>query len=58
MKQQLTPTAVKAYVEARPLSRRPSTSKSNCWKYDDARDIWQARVSKNWRFYFSVPHPK
>jgi len=23
-------------------------------KYDEARDIWQARVSKNVRFYFSV----
>ena len=38
-------------------------------KYDEARDRWQARVNKNWRFYFNivgdtyiirdiVPHPK
>ena len=38
-------------------------------KYDEARDIWQARVNKDWRFYFSIvddsyvirhvgPHPK
>lgn len=38
-------------------------------KYDEARDIWQARVTKDWRFYFKivddayvisdvVPHPK
>ena len=38
-------------------------------KYDESRDRWQARVNKNWRFYFSivddtyiirdiVPHPK
>lgn len=38
-------------------------------KYDEARDRWQARVDKNWRFYFSImddtyrilkviPHPK
>ena len=38
-------------------------------KYDEARDIWQARVSKSWRFYFQIegdtytilsliPHPK
>ena len=38
-------------------------------KYDAARDIWQARVTKGWRFYFTVeqdayriedviPHPK
>jgi hypothetical protein len=23
-------------------------------KYDEARDIWQARVTYNWRFYFQV----
>ncbi len=38
-------------------------------KYDEARDIWQARVNRNWRFYFTIvedtyrvediiPHPK
>ena len=38
-------------------------------KYDESRDRWQARVNRNWRFYFSivgdsyiirdiVPHPK
>ena len=38
-------------------------------KYDEPRDIWQARVNKDWRFYFSIrddiytiekviPHPK
>jgi mRNA interferase RelE/StbE len=38
-------------------------------KYDEARDIWQARVTRDWRFYFSIegdtyqlhditPHPK
>ena len=23
-------------------------------KYDEARDIWQARLSKDWRLYFKV----
>ena len=23
-------------------------------KYDEARDIWQARVTKDWRFYFQI----
>lgn len=23
-------------------------------KYDEARDIWQARVNDNWRFYFRI----
>lgn len=38
-------------------------------KYDEARDIWQARVNGGWRFYFRIeddvyhlidiiPHPK
>ena len=38
-------------------------------KYDEANDIWQARVNQSWRFYFHVkadtytilaiiPHPK
>ena len=38
-------------------------------KYDEARNIWQARVNNDWRFYFRIegdmytlidiiPHPK
>jgi hypothetical protein len=38
-------------------------------KYDEAKDIWQARVNRAWRFYFKIdgntclitnviPHPK
>ena len=38
-------------------------------KYDEAKDLWQARVNKSWRFYFTIvddtyriekviPHPK
>lgn len=38
-------------------------------KYDESKDLWQARVNKDWRFYFSIaddtyriekviPHPK
>jgi len=23
-------------------------------KYDDARGLWQARVTLNWRFYFAI----
>ncbi|HYN25715.1 MAG TPA: hypothetical protein VES69_11810 [Pyrinomonadaceae bacterium] len=25
-------------------------------KYDERRDIWQARVNRNWRFYFTIEH--
>ena len=38
-------------------------------KYDESRDLWQARVNDSWRFYFKIvgdtyviedviPHPK
>jgi mRNA interferase RelE/StbE len=38
-------------------------------KYDEAKDRWQARVNRDWRFYFTIegdiyfivdviPHPK
>jgi hypothetical protein len=38
-------------------------------KYDESQDLWQARVNKDWRFYFLIrddiyyivdiiPHPK
>ena len=38
-------------------------------KYDEARGVWQARVTRSWRFYFTlegdayhlhtiIPHPK
>jgi hypothetical protein len=23
-------------------------------KYDEARDIWQARINRDWRFYFLI----
>lgn len=23
-------------------------------KYDETKDIWQARVTKNWRFFFKI----
>ena len=38
-------------------------------KYDESKDLWQARVNRDWRFYFNIvgdtyvirdiiPHPK
>jgi len=38
-------------------------------KYDESKDLWQARVNRSWRFYFmiqedtyvvldAIPHPK
>ncbi len=25
-------------------------------KYDEAKDLWQARVNQSWRFYFLIHH--
>jgi len=81
MKRQLTVAAVKDYTEAHPAVqkafdkqvkllvenfRHPSLRAK---KYDESRDIWQARVNRDWRFYFLItgdtylilniiPHPK
>lgn len=81
MKRELTLAATKDYTEA-PLTvqrafdkqmklmvenfRHPSLRTK---KYDQARNIWQGRVNRDWRFYFIIsddvyiilniiPHPK
>jgi plasmid maintenance system killer protein len=38
-----------AYLLANP--RHPSLRAK---KYDEARDLWQARVNNDWRFYFTI----
>jgi hypothetical protein len=81
MKRLLTAAAVKNYTEAPPAIqnafdkqmkllvedfRHPSLRTK---KYDESRNIWQARVNRAWRFYFLIvgdtylilniiPHPK
>ena len=81
MKVDYLPRALKALEEAPPAVRRaffkqvgflehdlhhPSL---HAKKYDEARDIWQARVNRDWRLYFNIiddtyiirdiiPHPK
>lgn len=81
MKRQLTLAATKDYTEA-PLVVQKAFDKQmklllenfrhpslRTKKYDDARNIWQGRVNRNWRFYFIIsgdvyiilniiPHPK
>ena len=36
---------------AQNLQQHPSL---HAKKYNEAEDIWQARVNRNWRFYFSI----
>ena len=81
MNRRLTPADLKSYVEAPPAVqkafdkqvkllvenlRHPSLRAK---KYDQSHDVWQARVTRDWRFYFMIegdtyiirdiiPHPK
>ena len=81
MKRILTPAAIKNYVEA-PKAIQKAFDKQvrllvenllhpslHAKKYDECRDIWQGRVNRGWRFYFTIqeasyiivsiiPHPK
>jgi mRNA interferase RelE/StbE len=81
MNRRLTPAALQSYVEA-PIAVQRAFDKQvkllvanlrhpslRAKKYDESGDIWQARVNRNWRFYFSIdgdtyiirdiiPHPK
>jgi plasmid maintenance system killer protein len=77
----LTPAAVKQYVNAPAAVRKAFDKQSkllvlnlnhpslHAKKYDESEDLWQARVNRNWRFYFNIvgdtyvirdiiPHPK
>ena len=66
MKLRLTPTAVKSYVAAPPAVRKAFDKQTrflildlhhpslHAKKYDEAADIWQARVNRDWRFYFTI----
>jgi len=65
------PKEIRAAFEKQPLLlvhelRHPSL---HAKKYDEGKDRWQARVTRDWRFYFRIqddtyilldiiPHPK
>jgi len=50
------PTAVRkaAYKQLRLLAGNLNHPSLHAKKYDESRDIWQARVNKSWRFYFKI----
>src|SRR5687768_11575119 len=80
MKIRYNPLAVKAFADApwrfKSLLKQAGFLVQNlnhpslrAKKYDEANDRWQARVNRNWRFYFAIegdtyiildiiPHPK
>ena len=60
----------KAFIkQASFLARSLQHPSLRAKKYDEANDLWQARVNDDWRFYFTlngdtcqitniIPHPK
>lgn len=81
MRARLTPTAEAALGAAIPAVQKAFQKQLNfllqdlrhpslyAKKYDERNDIWQARVNRDWRFYFQIqddtyiildiiPHPK
>lgn len=41
------------YKQARLLETNLRHPSLKAKKYDESKDIWQARVNRDWRFYFS-----
>jgi hypothetical protein len=81
MKLLLTAAALREYIAARPAVQKAFDKQTKLLlenfrhpslrtkKYDEGRNIWQARVNRGWRFYFVItgdtylilnvaPHPK
>jgi plasmid maintenance system killer protein len=66
MKRQLTTTALKNYQAALPAVQKAFDKQVklllenlqhpslHAKKYDEAKDVWQARVNHDWRFYFMI----
>jgi hypothetical protein len=66
MKTRLTPTAVKSYMAASAAVQKAFDKQTgflvdnlnhpslHAKKYDEATDMWQARVNRDWRFYFTI----
>jgi mRNA-degrading endonuclease RelE of RelBE toxin-antitoxin system len=57
------------YKQAQFLTQNLRHPSLRAKKYDEANDVWQARVNRDWRFYFIIkddtfylidiiPHPK
>ena len=42
------------FKQARFLEQNLRHPSLHAKKYDEASDVWQARVTGNWRFYFTI----
>jgi hypothetical protein len=59
----------RAFYKQAPRPRSPAHPSLRAKKFDQTQNLWQARVNKDWRFYFIIngdvcivldviPHPK
>lgn len=48
-------TVQKAFTkQVRLLTENPQHPSLRAKKYDESRGLWQARVTRDWRFYFTI----
>ncbi len=51
----LTPVVRKAlFKQVKLLEQNVRHPSHRARKYDESRDLWRARVNKDWRFYFLI----
>src|SRR6266849_5855401 len=48
------PPSIQQAFESALLLSNPRHPSLRARKYDEARGIWQARVTRDWRFYFTI----
>ena len=66
MRIELTATALRDYIDAEPAVQKAFDKQTKLLvenlrhpslrakKYDESRNIWQARATRDWRFYFVI----
>ncbi len=42
------------FKQLRFLAENLSHPSLHAKKYDEGRDVWQARINRDWRFYFTI----
>jgi len=50
------PRKIQEAFDSKRTSCSPTSTTLLCGakKYDESRDLWQARVTRDWRFYFTI----
>ena len=48
------PAVQKAFIKQMNFLAQPTAPSLHAKKYNEAKDLWQARVNDDWRFYFTI----